>query len=200
MVQRSTTLNPDNDASELAQYVVFVREIVENHFRFWKLSVWILLGSLGTGIVCFMVVMLFPLGKPRLQVLYALIPVLVGLIISIRTNTPNYQFGIEPRVRTGDELHLELYSRTAKVDRDMAYGMWAILQRQGATGLPRPDYSSSTAEIYRIFTLNLITNKIANTVVSRCYQQCHRSIVGAALEHSRISWVGCSRRSDTKDG
>lgn len=157
MVQRSTTLNPDNDASELAQYVVFVREIVENHFRFWKLSVWILLGSLGTGIVCFMVVMLFPLGKPRLQVLYALIPVLVGLIISIRTNTPNYQFGIEPRVRTGDELHLELYSRTAKVDRDMAYGMWAILQRQGATGLPRPDYSSSTAEIYRIFTLNLIT-------------------------------------------
>jgi hypothetical protein len=81
----------------------------------------------------------------------------MGSIIGFRTFALTFVFTASPLVLTGDELPLELYSRTAKEERDMAYGMWAILQRQGATGLPRPDYSSSTAEIYRIFTLNLIT-------------------------------------------
>jgi hypothetical protein len=161
MVQRLTTLNPNNDASELAQYVVFLRKIVRNHFRLWRLLFTILILSWPTTVTVYLASALTGdtgLAKALRGVLYALAPFwLVGLIIYIRDCTLNYRFVKSPHVRTWDELPLELYPRTAKEDKDIAYGMWAILQRHGATGLPRPDYSSSTAEIHRIFTLNLLT-------------------------------------------
>jgi hypothetical protein len=160
-VHRSTTLNPNNDASELAQYVEFVRKILKTHRRlcgllrsifafFWVVGLFmtpiaLVFGDVESGII-----------RAVYGLWYASISsCLVSLIFVIRTLTLNYNVTWRSRPIVGDIPH-ELYARTAKEDKDMAYGMWAVLQRQGATGLPRPDYSSSTAELYRIFTLNLI--------------------------------------------
>lgn len=57
---------------------------------------------------------------------------------------------------TNDNLVNGLYERSAKDPKDMGYGMWAILQRRGATGLPSPTYTRDTGVIYRQLTVSLI--------------------------------------------
>jgi hypothetical protein len=54
-----------------------------------------------------------------------------------------------------EELLIGLYSRTATDPKDMAFGMWAILEQEGTVNLPDPDYSHNVAEIYRALTIHL---------------------------------------------
>ncbi|KAK7976649.1 hypothetical protein PG989_015112 [Apiospora arundinis] len=48
-----------------------------------------------------------------------------------------------------------LYHRNAKERRDMAFGMWAVLERGGALNLPAPDASLDYPDIYRTFATHI---------------------------------------------
>lgn len=54
-----------------------------------------------------------------------------------------------------EDIVVGLYSRTATEPKDMAFGMWAVLERGGAVNLPAPIYSHDTGDVYRIFAVHL---------------------------------------------
>ncbi|KAK8001706.1 hypothetical protein PG991_013928 [Apiospora marii] len=56
-----------------------------------------------------------------------------------------------------DGLAISLYCRKAKDPKDMAFGMWAVLKRAGASNLPAPDDSLGLGHVYWIFSSQLIT-------------------------------------------
>ncbi|KAF1958336.1 hypothetical protein CC80DRAFT_29068 [Byssothecium circinans] len=55
-----------------------------------------------------------------------------------------------------DDLMGGLYRRDATELKDMAYGLWAILHRKGATDLPEPLYDREIGQIYWTLTAQLI--------------------------------------------
>lgn len=57
---------------------------------------------------------------------------------------------------TEEALLTGLYSRKAKEPKDMAYGMWAVLKQGGTKGLPEPDYSLSTGDVFKTFTVHIM--------------------------------------------
>lgn len=50
----------------------------------------------------------------------------------------------------------DLYNRTAREPKDMAFGAWAILQRHAECAMVTPNYRQSQAAIYKIFTQYLV--------------------------------------------
>ncbi|KAK8015199.1 hypothetical protein PG990_008495 [Apiospora arundinis] len=56
---------------------------------------------------------------------------------------------------SNESFMIGLYHRNAKERRDMAFGMWAVLERGGALNLPAPDASLSIADIYRTFATHI---------------------------------------------
>jgi hypothetical protein len=54
-----------------------------------------------------------------------------------------------------DNLIYALYSRQARDPKDMAFGMWAVLQKRSATRLYVPDRDRDTGDIHQIFTTSL---------------------------------------------
>ncbi len=61
--------------------------------------------------------------------------------------------------------------RNAKDPKDMAYGTWAMLQRAGATMLPKPDYSLPVGDIYRQLAFHLLRATNSLSIISLASQQ-----------------------------
>lgn len=59
--------------------------------------------------------------------------------------------------RAADNLSVGLYRRRASNPKDMAYGVWAVLQQRGAVDLPKPDHGRETHEVYHHLTVQLLS-------------------------------------------
>jgi hypothetical protein len=63
--------------------------------------------------------------------------------------------GLRDTSYTTNDLINALYARQCRDQKDMAFGMWAILERQAGTKLQPPDYTKDVGDIYRSFTIYL---------------------------------------------
>lgn len=84
--------------------------------------------------------------------------VITGCVFVFSFGGRLYKFKVTERLKTFiTETFVEaLYSRNATVPKDMAFGMWAIIQQGSAIDLPAPNYSDSIGNIYRVFTVRVI--------------------------------------------
>lgn len=80
---------------------------------------------------------------------------LAATMFFVLARSYRFEVSTERRKRAVKEDFTDaLYSRNATVSKDMAFGMWAVMER-GGTNLPPPDYSNSVGDIYRLFTTRM---------------------------------------------
>jgi hypothetical protein len=96
-------------------------------------------------------VALTPIG-----VIWVLLQILCLVRLLIMTKVPFLITMFSPKRRLiADNLLLNLYLREATNPKDMAFGMWAVLEHQKASKLPAPDYSLDLGSIYRTFSIDV---------------------------------------------
>ncbi|KAK8137540.1 heterokaryon incompatibility protein-domain-containing protein [Apiospora sp. TS-2023a] len=78
-----------------------------------------------------------------------------GYVDASTSNEMKHFSGV-PRWLRIEGFTLTLYSRSAKEPKDMAFGMWAVLERGGALNLPTPDSSLSLGYVYSTFARHLV--------------------------------------------
>lgn len=82
---------------------------------------------------------------------------LISFWATIRSFLTLYTAGYRPlRPSNLQDIINDLYNRTARDPKDMAFGMWAILQTRAPFRLPKPDYQQPQAAIYQTFTQLLV--------------------------------------------
>ncbi|KAJ4290816.1 hypothetical protein N0V90_010011 [Kalmusia sp. IMI 367209] len=62
----------------------------------------------------------------------------------------------KPHFSADDDLLKGLYHRQATNPKDMAYGMWSVLQSRGALGLCPPSHALDVENVYYMLTVHLI--------------------------------------------
>jgi len=65
-------------------------------------------------------------------------------------------FGERDKTYTTDDMVNAIYTRQATDPRDMAFGMWAVLEKRAATKLEVPDYSQDIGNVYHSLAVYLI--------------------------------------------
>jgi len=149
-LQTSSLAFSSFEPSDLEKYSIFVRAIGQAYRKV----------ALGSYIILILVITpatVVPLSVlvPG-EMLFSLLLIFLGLIWlflfdfrgSLKTGTVETPFATE-------QFTAGLYSRTATERKDMAFGMWAVLERGGTANLPPPDYSHSKGDIYRALTTSL---------------------------------------------
>jgi hypothetical protein len=121
-----------------------------------------------------------------------------GLFFILLTDYLKNEYGFEDReewiglqhTRILDDLIDGVYSREAGDGKDMAFGVWAILQRHARFPLPAPDYDQSREEIYTTFSRLLVRIKGTSYL-----------LLLAALKHveGQPSWVPDWAAGDSHD-
>jgi hypothetical protein len=100
-------------------------------------------------------------GGAIIVIIIILVVVLLPILSSLRSML--YQVkSVTTHNSTTNELLTALYSRRAKDPKDMAFGLWAVLDRRAGKKLKLPGYSHNTGDVYRDFTVHLanITNSM----------------------------------------
>jgi hypothetical protein len=158
-LQTSGLASSCSEASALDSYIIFVRKISKAH---WMIYLSYL--AFVVPLFAFLLILALDLANPEqlsetaskyVKASVAIISfVLLFVIITTgrshlrNTTTSEGLFMIE-------DIVVGLYSRTATEPKDMAFGVWAVLERGGAVNLPAPIYSHDTGDVHRIFTIHL---------------------------------------------
>ncbi|KAH6870445.1 heterokaryon incompatibility protein-domain-containing protein [Alternaria rosae] len=88
--------------------------------------------------------------------LTAVFIILVMMVRLVLLSSPRVLYRNEERQTNVNDLIDGVYTRDATVSKDMAFGLWAILQRRTRHPLPRVDYGESKEAIYLSFSRLLV--------------------------------------------
>ncbi|KAF2830115.1 hypothetical protein CC86DRAFT_379579 [Ophiobolus disseminans] len=161
-LQTSMNLSGD-EASALEDYTKFVK--ITSKFYHFLVWVPVRLQVLNVLILVLLVILQAILsGLPNTRVWKSLlammiVPVACSFLCMIAISRYLFYGNREGSGATrfvGEEFTSGLYSRQATQPRDMALGMWAVLQKVSTSPLPRLDYQNTQAEVYWVFTIHLI--------------------------------------------
>lgn len=100
--------------------------------------------AVGIALVCIVVV----------SIIILLIPPAFGYTM----RTPEVLIKIRRSVPPATNNFIDaLYTRTATNPKDMAYGLWAVLEKQSSRKFEPPNYDYDVGRIYRDFTIQVMT-------------------------------------------
>jgi hypothetical protein len=95
-----------------------------------------------------------------------------------------------------------LYSRIATNPKDMAFGMWAVLEKQSSVKFTAPNYACDTGEIYRSFMIHVmrVTRSFDSLIyAAACPYPGQPSWVPDWSAHNRNNWKHLNRRRAAED-
>lgn len=147
----------DSEASALETYSIFVKEI-SKAYQILSISRLLIYFSTAYALISVMVSIVYTKklsGKGQKLLFAFLATIIFVLFIGCILYAPSHEFLVRTKRDRIEEFLVGLYSRTATNLKDMAFGMWAILERGGAVNLPAPNYSLDTGDIYRIFAVQI---------------------------------------------
>lgn len=147
---------------ELDKYVRFVHRSSQLGFRF--LSLKMLITPLAVFLPALLISGAFAqssrgVTEPMLAFSVVLVGVTYGIAIPALIHgliKHRRSFKIKSALLISEDLLTGLCSRTAREPKDMAYGMWAVLERGGIGSLPKPDYSANTGDVFKTFTIHIM--------------------------------------------
>lgn len=160
-LQASSTASV-TEKTELERYVQFVYKSSQAGFKLlvWKrMGIPFLFFAMASSCLIFMLLHRSRSTKVWLGTSGAIVAGILAYGIGAAIyglKSHRRSFEMKYTLLTEEALLTGLYSRQAKEPKDMAYGLWAVLKRSGTKGLPEPDYSIDTGDIYKTFTTHVM--------------------------------------------
>ncbi|KAF2128950.1 hypothetical protein P153DRAFT_397162 [Dothidotthia symphoricarpi CBS 119687] len=149
--------------SALREFSLFVTETYQAAFTIESFMA--LCSILGAAVMLYLRV----LTKISLLIVPYFLFLVVWMIFLLQAMDIHHRLTLMyvPKAMTQEFAH-GLYSRRAKKPRDMAFGMWAVLQRGGAINLPLPSDLHDIGSVYWTLAIHLIqtTNSLATLLIA----------------------------------